>query len=273
MEINYSRLITIPTAEFNVNQIQYLKPKYPQDTVAYFVDCRNILSGIKDVNVVGLGLTVSNVYFDGTFNSSGVLSPTSTGTVFSFSVSGGADNTSYLVTAQITDTAGNQITETFNLYVSSSCLISSNPPMILGPQGPAGPQGIQGEQGIQGDAGPEGIQGPQGEQGHTGVSVVGVTVNKDMTFNFSMSDGSTKTSATTGLIKDQNGYLYAPDNALSVPADFTTNGSIYIAPSDYITGTKQLPSGLSLNSNIVLTDGTSFYVNTTNNGGVLCAAS
>lgn len=271
MKINYSRLITIPTAEFNVNQVQDLTPKYPQDTVSYFVECRNILSGIKNVNVVGAGLTVTNIYFDGTFDSSGVLSPNTSGTVFSFTVTGGADNTSYIVTALITDTSDNQITKTFTLYVSSSNMICSNPPMVMGPPGPAGPQGIQGPKGDDGVAGPEGVQGPIGPQGETGVSIDSITINKDMTFSYTMSDGSVKNSPT-GILKDQNNFLISPDSLNTLPSDLTTNGNVCIAPDSYVTGKKSLPTGLYLNSNVVMTDGSTYYINTQNNGGVLCTA-
>lgn len=271
MDINHSRLVTIPSAEFNINQVQYLKPKYPQDTVAYFVECRNILSGIKSVQIEAGGLEVSNVYFDGTFDSSGTLSPTSNGTIFSFSIGGGADNTSYIISALITDTAGNQITETFNLYISSSQLICSNPPLVLGPQGPQGIQGPIGPIGPEGEPGPQGVPGVAGVQGQTGVSIDAITISKDMTFTYTMSDGSTKTSPS-GIYRDLNNFLISPDSVATVPDDFTTNGSIYIAPDAYVTGQKTLPTGLSLNSNIVLTDGTTYFINTQNNGGVLCAA-
>lgn len=271
MDINYSRLLTIPTAEYNTNQIYYLKPKFPNDTVSYYVNCRNIVSGITGLDVEGPGVSITDQFFDGSFTANGVLSTNTNGTVFSFTVSGGADNTSYIITAVVNDINGDQFTLKMVLYISSSQMICSSPPLVLGPQGPQGIQGPIGPQGVQGETGTQGIQGPVGPDGKTGVSIDSITISKDMTFTYSMSDGSTKTSPS-GIYRDLNNFLIAPDNVGTVPDDFTTNGSIYIAPDDYVTGQKPLPSGLLLNSNVVITDGTTYFINTQNNGGVLCAA-
>lgn len=150
----------------------------------------------------------------------------------------------------------------------------------MGPQGPVGPQGVQGIQGPQGitgstgpqgPIGPQGIQGIQGPVGETGIGIDSITVNEDMTITYIMSDGSTKTTSS-GFYKDTNGYIFVPDNIGTLPSDLVLNGSIYTAPDSYSSGQKSLPTGLSLNGNIVMTDGTTYFKNTINNCGILCAA-
>lgn len=53
----------------------------------------------------------------------------------------------------------------------------------------------------------------------------------------------------------------------SLPTDVILNGGIYMA------GTTPLPEGLSSVGGIIMTDGSVFYPNTIDRGGVLCAAS
>lgn len=262
MDINYSRLLTIPSAEYNTNQVYYIKPKFPNDTVTYYVDCRNILPGIKSVDVVGQGLSITGIYFDGTFTSTGVLSSQTSGTIFSFTASGGADNTTYPITAVVTDINGDQFTILMNLYVSSSQLISSNPPMVLGPQGPQGIQGIQGEQGPQGEIGPQGLPGTKG------ISLSEFIVTNGLDISAVYSDGSTQ-QVKTNLTVDSTGSVYFSGSASQLPTDLDIDGNVYIATSDYINGTKKLPSGLSINGNVIMTDGTVNYMNTINNVGIL----
>lgn len=150
----------------------------------------------------------------------------------------------------------------------------------MGPQGPVGPQGVQGIQGPQGPVGstgpqgpigPQGIQGIQGPVGETGVGINSIIANQDMTITYIMTDGSTK-NTPSGFYKDNNGYLFVPDNIETLPDDLILNGSVYTVPDSYLSGQKQLPSGLSLNGNIVITDGTTYFKNTINNSGILCAA-
>ncbi|GCD48770.1 hypothetical protein BJI49_06625 [Acetobacter pasteurianus] len=61
----------------------------------------------------------------------------------------------------------------------------------------------------------------------------------------------------------------------TIPADFTVNGNVYVAPASYISNPSSLPAGLSVDADtgIVLTDGSVFFPNTINNVGVLCAVS
>lgn len=76
----------------------------------------------------------------------------------------------------------------------------------------------------------------------------------------------------TGYCIDACGYLFKPETIGELPDDLVLNGNIYTAPDAYLNGTKQLPTGLSLNSNIVMTDGSVYFPTTNNNNGVLCAA-
>ena len=105
--------------------------------------------------------------------------------------------------------------------------------------------------------------------GPTGTSIKSITVNDDLTFTFLMSDGSTIISKSNIYVNDE-GYLISPSETGTLPDDFTTNGGIYIAPADYVSGTKQLPTGLYLNGDVVMTDGTVYFINTVNNNNVLC---
>lgn len=54
----------------------------------------------------------------------------------------------------------------------------------------------------------------------------------------------------------------------TLPEDVILNGGVYMA------GATVLPAGLSvdLTTGVILTDGTTYYSNTINNVGVLCAA-
>lgn len=101
-------------------------------------------------------------------------------------------------------------------------------------------------------------------------SIKNITVNDDLTFTFLMNDGSTITSASNIYVNDE-GYLISPSATGTLPDDFTTNGGVYIASTDYVSGTKQLPTGLYLNGDVVMTDGTVYFIDTVNNNNVLCA--
>ena len=67
---------------------------------------------------------------------------------------------------------------------------------------------------------------------------------------------------------DQSGAVLMADTVGTLPADVTLNGGVYMA------GSATLPAGLSVHptTGVILTDGTTYYPNTINNVGVLCAA-
>ncbi|EHD14076.1 hypothetical protein CIN_09400 [Commensalibacter intestini A911] len=90
-------------------------------------------------------------------------------------------------------------------------------------------------------------------------------------FNFKTTDGKSLDVVPEGIYIE-NGNMVVPEKIGKLPDDFVLNGNIYIAPDAYLTGTKTLPQGLSLNSNIVMTNGSVFFPKTINNNGLLCAA-
>lgn len=98
-----------------------------------------------------------------------------------------------------------------------------------------------------------------------------INLNNDLTLEVIYNDNSTS-NFDLSLQKDTNGYIFVPDNIGTLPSDLVLNGSIYTAPDSYSSGQKSLPTGLSLNGNIVMTDGTTYFKNTINNSGILCAA-
>lgn len=112
---------------------------------------------------------------------------------------------------------------------------------------------------------------PKGEKGQQGISVESVIMNDDLTFSFMMSNGSIE-KVYSGLYRNKDGVVIAPEKVSEIPNDFSLNGNLYIASDDYLNGSKKMPEGLSLNGNIVLTDGSVYYKNSWNNGGVLCVA-
>ena len=112
---------------------------------------------------------------------------------------------------------------------------------------------------------------PKGEKGQQGISVESVIMNDDLTFSFMMSNGSIE-KVNSGLYRNKDGVVIAPEKVSEIPNDFSLNGNLYIASDDYLNGSKKMPEGLSLNGNIVLTDGSVYYKNSWNNGGVLCVA-
>ena len=116
---------------------------------------------------------------------------------------------------------------------------------------------------------PDGIVVVMGATGVRGNSVRSISVDKDTNLEFSMDDG-TVINVDTGLFRDNNGQIVAMDQVASLPDDFSINGSVFIAPDSYVNGGKPMPKGLSLDGNIVLTDGTVYYKHSVNNGGVLC---
>ena len=112
------------------------------------------------------------------------------------------------------------------------------------------------------------LMGATGAQGN---SIHSVMIDKDFSvIKFTMSDGSVQ-EVHIGIYKDSDGRLIATDQVMPLPDDFSTNGSIYIAPDSYVNGGKPMPNGLSLDGNIVLTDGTYYYRKSWNNNGVLCS--
>lgn len=60
-----------------------------------------------------------------------------------------------------------------------------------GLQGQDGPQGIEGADGPQGPVGAEGPQGPAGVEGPQGVGIVSAAVSQNLSFTFTLSNGST----------------------------------------------------------------------------------
>ena len=127
------------------------------------------------------------------------------------------------------------------------------------------------EEGILYENQDDGIVVIMGSTGPQGNGIYSVSIDKDFSLVITMSDGTVQ-KIDIGIVKDKNGQLMAIENSSFLPDDFSINGSLYIASSDYVNGNKTMPNGLSLNGNIVLTDGSVFYKNTWNNGGVLCAA-
>lgn len=114
------------------------------------------------------------------------------------------------------------------------------------------------------------VMGGQGPSGHNNTKIESISVSSSG-FIFQMSDGSSLDVVPNGIYI-QDGIVTVPETVGELPDDLVLNGNIYTAPDAYLNGTKQLPAGLSLNSNIVMTDGSVFYSKTINNNGVLCAA-
>lgn len=95
--------------------------------------------------------------------------------------------------------------------------------------------------------------------GPAGTGIGSIAQKPDGTLVFTMTDGTVREVSA------------GHEQARSLPSDFTTNGGVYVAPDDYVTGNKPMPAGLSLNGNLVMTDGSVPYQGTTDNGGLLCA--
>ncbi|EHD12936.1 hypothetical protein CIN_21820 [Commensalibacter intestini A911] len=114
------------------------------------------------------------------------------------------------------------------------------------------------------------VMGGQGPSGHNNTKIESISVSSSG-FIFQMSDGSTIKADTEGIYI-QEGIVTVPETIGELPDDLLLNGNIYTVPDTYLNGTKQLPTGLSLNSNIIMTDGSVFFPKTINNNGVLCAA-
>lgn len=129
------------------------------------------------------------------------------------------------------------------------------------------PKGDKGETGLPGKDGSIGPPGPKGTAGNT-LSSISITLSG---ICCTMSDGSSLNVMPEGIYI-QDGIIIVPENIGVLPDDLILNGNIYTVPSDYLDGTKQLPTGLSSNSNVVMTDGSVFFPKTINNNGVLCAA-
>ncbi|CAI3945794.1 hypothetical protein [Commensalibacter papalotli (ex Botero et al. 2024)] len=111
---------------------------------------------------------------------------------------------------------------------------------------------------------------PQGKVGQQGNSISTLSFSKDKIVT-TLSDGSTLETTPQGIYTLHE-IVIAPDNIGELPDDLVLNGNIYTAPDAYLNGSKKLPEGLSLNSNIVMTDGSVYFPTTINNNGVLCAA-
>lgn len=113
-------------------------------------------------------------------------------------------------------------------------------------------------------------QGNAGENGQDGTRIEDISITPTG-FNFKTSDGKSLEVVPEGIYIE-NDNLVAPNNIGELPDDLLLNGNIYTVTDTYLNGTKQLPTGLSLNSNIIMTDGSVFFPKTINNNGVLCAA-
>ena len=116
----------------------------------------------------------------------------------------------------------------------------------------------------------DGIVVVMGATGVRGNGIRSIAMGNDANLEFSMDDG-TVISVDTGLFRDDNGQIVAIDQVASLPDDFSVNGSVFLAPDSYVNGGKSMPKGLSLDGNIVLTDGSVHYRHSMNNGGVLCS--
>ncbi|MUH07160.1 phage fiber-tail adaptor protein [Commensalibacter melissae] len=116
----------------------------------------------------------------------------------------------------------------------------------------------------------DGIVVVMGATGVRGNGIRSIAMGNDANLEFSMDDG-TVISVDTGLFRDDNGQIVAMDQVASLPDDFSVNGSVFLAPDSYVNGGKPMPKGLSLDGNIVLTDGSVHYRHSMNNGGVLCS--
>ncbi|MUG08615.1 phage fiber-tail adaptor protein [Commensalibacter melissae] len=125
------------------------------------------------------------------------------------------------------------------------------------------------EEGILYENPDDGIVVVMGATGVRGNGIRSIAMGNDANLEFSMDDGSV-INVDTGLFRDNNGQIVAMDKVASLPDDFSINGSVFIAPNSYVNGDKSMPKGLSLDRNIVLTDGTVYYKHSINNGGVLC---
>ncbi|MUG09383.1 phage fiber-tail adaptor protein [Commensalibacter melissae] len=125
------------------------------------------------------------------------------------------------------------------------------------------------EEGILYENPDDGIVVVMGSTGVRGNGIHSIAMGNDANLEFQMDDG-TVISVDTGLFRDDNGQIVAMDQVASLPDDFSINGSVFLAPDSYVNGDKPMPKGLSLDGNIVLTDGTVYYRHSINNGGVLC---
>ncbi len=126
------------------------------------------------------------------------------------------------------------------------------------------------EEGILYENPDDGIVVVMGSTGVRGNGIRSIAMGNDANLEFQMDDG-TVISVDTGLFKDNNGQIVAMDQVASLPDDFSVNGSVFLAPDSYVNGGKSMPKGLSLDGNIVLTDGSVHYRHSMNNGGVLCS--
>ncbi|MEN3168736.1 hypothetical protein [Gluconobacter sp. OJB] len=150
------RLLTIPRNYNDFDQILELKPKYSTNTLSYSVDFRNAITNITSCNVSSIDLTISQISYSGT--------------IVYFYVSGGDDQTTYIIDVVVSDDSGNTLKQKLNLYIIDSTIISTNPPIVMGPTGPTGAQGAQGPIGPQGSTGIQGVPGPIGTQGPAGAT-------------------------------------------------------------------------------------------------------
>lgn len=72
--------------------------------------------------------------------------------------------------------------------------ISADSSALQGARGDAGNEGLQGEegpQGVNGEEGPEGPKGDTGDEGPQGVGIVSAAVSQNLSFTFTLSNGST----------------------------------------------------------------------------------
>lgn len=128
---------------------------------------------------------------------------------------------------------------------------------------------VTGKPGIDGKDGINGKDGKDGKDGNN-LDISSLKFNKDSTITLNYLNGDSK-NIDSNIYINNEGNIFVAEDIFDIPDDFTINGSLFIASDSYVNGEKPLPSGLFLNGNIVLTDGSTHYKNTWNNNGILCS--
>lgn len=84
---------------------------------------------------------------------------------------------------------------------------------VAGQDGGEGPEGPEGSEGPRGPEGPEGPKGDTGNEGPQGVGIVSAAVSQNLSFTFTLTDGST---ITTNALIGGDGVLAVEGGALTV---------------------------------------------------------
>jgi hypothetical protein len=82
-----------------------------------------------------------------------------------------------------------------------------------GPKGSDGEEGEKGEQGEEGEKGEQGEEGEKGDEGEQGVGVESVSVGQNLSFSFTLTDGS---QITTEPLVSGDGLLYVVNGELTL---------------------------------------------------------